>query len=222
MEMTENSLISALVASDYRTAAVFTAHGIDFCCGGGVSLGKACGRDNIDLNQMLDELRTALDSAPQRQYQSMSNGTLIDVVISEHHAYVRRTVPIIRSYLSKLCTVHGTRHPELYSISTLFSESATALIEHMDLEESELFPNIRYEEVPVNLDHFKKEHEIEGARFKEISALTHGYICPADGCQTYRVAFAMLADFERDLHKHVHLENNILFPRTLSTQPAMA
>ena len=143
-------------------------------------------------------------------------------------ANVRVTIPALRAYLEKLCRVHGDRHPELFEINELFIAGSAALLSHMEKEEQVLFPYIKAmvesktKGFPLSKPHFgdienpiqvmEQEHEDEGERFRQIAELTNQYECPPDGCQTYKVAYAMLQEFEEDLHKHIHLENNILFP----------
>ena len=140
----------------------------------------------------------------------------------------------MQQFLDKLCKVHGDRHPELFEINAIFNESARDLAAHLKKEELVLFPFIKQmvkakisgEDVlqphfgtvenPVNM--MMHEHTTEGERFEKIAQLTHNYAPPADACNTYRVTFAMLQDFENDLHKHIHLENNILFPKSIKLE----
>lgn len=221
-KLTDEVLVSEVVTANYRTASVFTANGIDFCCGGGVSLARACAKRNLDVQLLIDELNQAVALPNDKDYRQLNNTELIDEIIKKHHDFVRQAVPVITSYLNKLCTVHGAGHPELYQIAALFAESVQALTAHMKREEQVLFPEILNGSQATNLDLYTTEHEMEGERFRQMAELTDGYTCPADGCQTYRVAFAMLSDFENDLHKHVHLENNILFPRMAAQMAATA
>ncbi|HUF09172.1 MAG TPA: hemerythrin domain-containing protein [Rhodothermales bacterium] len=159
-------------------------------------------------------------------FESMSPPELIAHIVKVHHAYVETTIPVLRAYLSKLSSVHGERHPELHQIRYLFDETAGALTAHMKKEEFILFPFINRmfrSTEPVPEPHFghidnpismmEHEHAMEGKRFAQIAALSEDYTPPPDGCQTYRVAFAVLDEFEKDLHKHIHLENNILSPK---------
>lgn len=221
--------VSKIVARNYRTAKVFTTYGIDFCCNGGIPLADACAQRGVDLSRVLGEIETALQDPDPQDFQSMDPRRLVDHILSVHHQYVRTTLPVLRTYLNKLSRVHGERHPELLRIEALFSESALALLEHMEKEEQILFPYVRAladasaHQYPLSAPHFghirnpiammEDEHQTEGERFRAIAALSDNYQPPADACQTYRVAFAVLEEFERDLHKHIHLENNILFPK---------
>jgi regulator of cell morphogenesis and NO signaling len=229
MEQLANIKVSKIVARNYRTAKVFTTHGIDFCCNGGIPLADACAQRGVDLDLVLEEVQAALQTPDAVDFESMRLPDLLNHIVTVHHQYVVTTIPVLRAYLAKLCRVHGERHPELFEIEALFTESALALLAHMEKEEQILFPYVRAladaqaNHYPLSDPHFghiqqpiqmmEAEHDTEGDRFRAIAELSDHYRAPADGCQTYRVAYAVLEEFEQDLHKHIHLENNILFPR---------
>lgn len=220
--------VGAIVASNFRASRVLTAHHIDFCCGGGITLEEACRNKEQDLNVVLRELEETFKTKDDFNFQELELDQLIDTIVNVHHSYVRVTIPALRAYLEKLCRVHGDRHPELFGINELFIAGSAALLSHMEKEEQVLFPYIKAmvesktKGFPLSKPHFgdienpiqvmEQEHEDEGERFHQIAELTNQYECPPDGCQTYKVAYAMLQEFEEDLHKHIHLENNILFP----------
>lgn len=159
---------------------------------------------------------------------------LADYVEKTHHRYIEEKTPVLLAFLHKLCKVHGERHPELFEINRLFTESAQDLAAHLKKEELILFPFVRkmvnaritgkkferpqFGTVEKPIEMMKHEHDTEGERFREIARLTNHYTAPADGCNTYRTAFLMLEEFEQDLHKHIHLENNILFPNALALE----
>ncbi|MBI3141626.1 MAG: iron-sulfur cluster repair di-iron protein [Bacteroidetes bacterium] len=231
MQDLANTKVSKIVAKNFKTAKVFSAYGIDFCCNGGIPLSDACAQKSVNLQEVVAQLEVALAQPQSVDYQAMDMSALADHIVSVHHGYVNQTMPILRAYLDKLARVHGERHPELHQIRDLFEETVGNLTMHMKKEELILFPYIQAmcralengTELPSS--HFghinnpihmmQDEHEVEGARLREIAAITNNYTCPPDGCQTYRVAFAVLDEFEKDLHTHIHLENNILFPRAL-------
>ncbi|MCV9388228.1 iron-sulfur cluster repair di-iron protein [Reichenbachiella ulvae] len=228
MENLAKTKVGKIVASNFRTSTVFTAHQIDFCCGGGITLEEACKDKNQDLQQVIEELEASFAIRDQKEYAQLPLDQLIDEIIDVHHAYVERTTIPLLTYLNKLCRVHGERHPELNSIYELFTETAGALTQHMKKEELILFPFVKKmlavskeggelpEAVFGHIDNpitmMEHEHDTEGKRLKEIAEISKNYSCPPDGCQTYKVTYAMLEEFEQDLHKHIHLENNILFP----------
>ncbi|NLN31996.1 MAG: iron-sulfur cluster repair di-iron protein [Flavobacteriaceae bacterium] len=227
--------IGEIVAEDFRTAAIFKKHGIDFCCKGGRTVEEACETKNLNPDEIFREINILPgDNNGSIDFKSWALDLLADYVEKTHHRYVEEKTPIIQAFLEKLCKVHGDRHPELFEIRELFDESAKDLAAHMKKEELILFPFIRnlvkmklrgsdFEfppfgtvENPVNM--MKHEHTIEGERFRKIGETSNEFTPPSDACNTYRVTFAMLQDFENDLHKHIHLENNILFPNSISLE----
>lgn len=228
MDQLAERKVGRIVADNFRTAKVFTEYGIDFCCKGGVKLSDACEMRGLDTEKVIEELLQVFQTADSSDYLGMGMGELVDHIIKVHHKYVEDTIPALKFYLDKINRVHGDRHPELEEVKNQFFAAADALTVHMKKEEFILFPYIKAMEeaikndFPLSAPHFghidnpiammEEEHDTEGERFRKISALTNKYNPPADACQTYRVAFAMLEEFENDLHTHIHLENNILFP----------
>lgn len=233
MKELKEKKVSKIVAENFRTAKVFTSYGIDFCCNGGIPLSEACEQKQVDIDTLLLQLELEMKENDTLNYQSMSMPQLIEHIVNVHHKYVESTIPVLNAYLEKLSKVHGERHPELFEVKDLFASSAGALASHLKKEELVLFPfinamsNAMSNDLPISKPHFghidnpvkmmEDEHTQEGDRFREISRLTDGYTCPSDGCQTYRVAYAVLDEFEKDLHTHIHLENNILFPEARKT-----
>lgn len=231
MENLINKQIGEFVAEDYRAAAVFTKYGIDFCCKGHRTIDEVCSKKGIDREVLLDNLINVLNKKNEQSidYRSWPLDLLIDYIEKKHHRYVEDTIPILSQFLNKLCKVHGGRHPELFEINELFTQSAGELSQHMKKEELVLFPFIRKmvktkasSANTIEAPHFgsvenpiammKYEHDNEGERFRKIAGLTNNYTPPADACNTYKVTFSILDEFEKDLHLHIHLENNILFP----------
>jgi regulator of cell morphogenesis and NO signaling len=223
--------VGDIVARDYRAAEVFEKYRIDFCCQGGTSLEDACKARNVDPGQLRAELERAL-AEPQNQtidFQAWSPDLLCDYIEKTHHRYVAQNIPLLEQYLDKVYRVHGGRHPELEEIYRLFEEVAAELESHMKKEEVILFPYVRdmvaqqmtggdfppphFGSVQNPIQVMEQEHEFAGNHFHRIAELTDNYTAPDDACTTYRVAFLKLQEFEQDLHRHIHLENNILFPR---------
>src|SRR6478609_11266250 len=236
METLERITIGELVAQDFRTAAVFSKHGIDFCCKGNRTIEEACEKKDINTDDLKQELDSVLSLKNDNgiDFKSWPLDLLADYIEKTHHRYVEEKIPVLLQFLDKLCKVHGTSHPELFEINELFRGCAGELTQHMKKEELILFPFIKKMQKAVlngetiEMPHFgtvenpiammREEHEAEGDRFQKIATLTNGYTPPADACNTYKVAFAMLNDFEQDLHKHIHLENNIMFPSALKME----
>ena len=234
--MKENQIIGELVARDYRTASVFKKYSIDFCCQGNRTIEEACEKKNIDTKKVLEDLVAMMEAKSESttDYQSWPLDLLADYIEKKHHRYVQEKTLEIQPYLDKICKVHGERHPELLEIKEEFNASAGELAAHMKKEELILFPFIRkmtkakLENTKVDAAHFgtvknpiqmmMNEHTVEGHRFMKIEELTNNYTPPQDACNTYRVSFALLKEFEQDLHLHIHLENNILFPKAIEIE----
>lgn len=221
--------VGSIVAENFRTAKIFTDYGIDFCCKGGIKLSDACEKKGVDLEEISAVLEQIVKQKDESNYQNFGMADLVDHIVGVHHKYVETTIPALKFYLDKITKVHGDNHPELLVIRDEFFNTADALTAHMKKEEFILFPYVKAMEAarignfPLSPAHFgdienpiammEEEHETEGDRFRKIAELSNNYTPPADACQTYKVAFAMLQEFESDLHTHIHLENNILFPQ---------
>jgi regulator of cell morphogenesis and NO signaling len=216
------------VAADFRAAAVFETFGIDFCCSGRRTLADACqaaAADPDTVVRALDALPPAIETDDDAARWPIPR--LIDFIVSTHHAYVRSAMPTIARHLGKLNEVHGSRHPELSRVAAYFDQVVSDLGQHMLKEEHVLFPYVRdlaecgdscgrsrspFGTVANPIRMMEREHQEVGDAIRLIRELTRGYASPEDGCTTYAVCMAELQQFERDLHRHVHLENNVLFP----------
>jgi len=230
-----NTTIRAIVADDYRAAAVFQKHGIDFCCGGNRPVADACDEKGIDARLVASELRAALASeSDQPRVAAWDLDFLADYIVTNHHAYVRSAIETIGAHTRKVAGVHGENHPETIEIAARFEEIAAEMTSHMAKEERVLFPYIKALAVakreggpaprapfgsianPIRM--MEAEHQAAGDTMAAIRRLSQDYAPPADACTTYQVTYKELAAFEADLHRHVHLENNILFPRALDLE----
>lgn len=230
MDIKSNTIIGDIVSVNFKTAQIFEKNNIDFCCGGQVSLAEACEKSNVDLNQLMPELELLVQvSDPDSKYlDGLELDALSEYIVKRHHTYVSENIPFLRQKLQKLCEVHGESHHELFEVAKLFGEGADNLTMHMQKEEIILFPHIAnmvslktsgnnspgFEGgVMGPIDQMILEHVAEGERFEKISKITQNYTPPADGCNTYQVTYKTLQEFEQDLHRHIHIENNILFKK---------
>lgn len=236
MNATPGTTLGEIVSGDYRAAAVFQKYGIDFCCGGARTVEDACRAKQIDAIEVLDdvarECATADAAAPQ--YTTWEPSALVAYIISKHHAYVRKSLQAITAYTQKLVKVHGPHHPELLQVDRLFAGVAAEMTSHIMKEERILFPFIvelqeaaarggpapfiPFGTVANPIHMMEEEHESAGSAMARIRELTSNYTVPDDGCTTYRAGLQELEAFEQDLHAHVHLENNILFPKALKLE----
>jgi regulator of cell morphogenesis and NO signaling len=228
---TGSKTIGEIVATDFRTARVFEKNGIDFCCGGNVALETICTEKGVDLAVISAELE-AVQSEPVERSQNYSSWALpflADYIVNTHHAWLRENDEQIAAYAAKIAGVHGAHHPEVIRIAALFDRIAADMVGHLQEEEEVLFPAIKRlkaakiagatpdeqdrETIRVSLLRLHREHEEIGDAVHEIRRLSNEYEIPDDVCNTFMLTYRKLKEFEDDLHKHVHLENNILFPR---------
>ncbi|MBP9211464.1 MAG: iron-sulfur cluster repair di-iron protein [Bacteroidetes bacterium] len=241
MDTTEVSqkMINDIVVHDYRTAAVFEKYSLDFCCNGGVTIEAACRQKGIDPAPVIDELGSLFSAADPSTdaAATLELDALIDHIVMVHHAYVSRMIPVIYAHTQKVASVHGLRHPEVVKIAEHFSAVAEELMQHMKKEEMILFPYIRrlvaakrsktpmapspFGSISNPIAMMEREHANAGDGLYQIRDLSSNYLPPADACTTYQVSFRELEEFERDLHRHVHLENNILFPAAVELEQSL-
>ena len=232
----ESITLSQLVTKDYRTAAVFEKHNLDFCCRGNKPITEACSEKGVDLAEVLkdlDELQKN-KSGIDLKYHEWDLDFLVDYIINNHHKYVVNMIPIISAHTEKVAKVHGKNHPEVIEVNSIFTMIYKDLRQHLLKEEQILFPFIKQlvkdqkNETKPEQPYFgtianpirmmESEHEAAGDGFYEIRKLTKNYTLPEDACNTFMASYNELKEFEEDLHKHVHLENNILFPRAIELE----
>lgn len=219
--------LGEIVTSDFRTASVFKEVGIDFCCGGKTSLLQACQDKGLDTSVVIERLDAlSIEPAnPSQNFNEWKLDFLADYIVNTHHRYVLKTLPELMFYTQKIASVHGSHHVELLEVAVLFEQINTELLQHLKNEEEVLFPAIKKmlagpspemrDLITSTIVRMNGEHEFAGGAMDKINVLTRQYAIPDDACNTYRVALKMLEQFEDDLHIHVHLENNILFPKAL-------
>lgn len=217
--------IGEIVANDFRAAEIFTRAGIDFCCGGKMSLRESCEEKNIDLESLAADLIIVSETPVSyaQNFKEWDPGFLCDYIVNTHHKYVLKTLPELLFYTQKIASVHGENHAELVEVARLFAQINDELNQHLQHEEEDLFPAIKRMLISPNdadrtiirseIDRMVGEHDFAGGAMDTINQITNGYSVPEDGCSTYQVAFKLLHEFEDDIHVHVHLENNILFPK---------
>ena len=238
MNIDPETSIGEIVRSNYRTSELFENLQIDFCCGGEKSLASACAELDINVRDLIAEVQSILKVGDwdSSYLDSLSPSELCDYIVKRHHGYVKENLPLICQRLKKLADAHGHEHPELTEVESLFRITAENLEVHMKKEELLLFPFIknlvrarkrRYtiplkmKELRIQVRNMVEDHTQEGERFAAISRITRQYRVPPDGCNTYSVTYQSLKEFEKDLHRHVHLENNLLFPKFLKIAEEM-
>jgi regulator of cell morphogenesis and NO signaling len=229
MENISQQTLASIVKANHRTVPVLEKYKLDFCCKGKRTLSEACRENNLITESVIQELLQTQDGEKNAHtpFEEMTAEQLINFIVTHHHFYVKQSVPQIFHHVQKVAAKHGDRFPYMIHAAQLFAEVADDLISHMQKEEMILFPRIKQLEetfangegakgnesfilAPINV--MEEEHEHAGNLLAEIRTLTNDYTAPADACTTFRITLAELKEFEEDLHKHVHLENNILFP----------
>jgi regulator of cell morphogenesis and NO signaling len=222
-----NKTISQIVTDYHQTAPVFEKYGIDFCCKGKRPLVDACTEKALNKDEIIAELNNAIEGqSSSKDFNAMSLTTLADYIVRTHHTYVKSNMPQIYNYVARVATKHGERFPFMKKVYQLFSELQEEMTQHMLKEERILFPRIKQLEAggvldvpieyytgPINV--MEGEHDRAGELMHQIRELTNNYLAADDACTTFRLSLASLKAFEADLHQHVHLENYILFPKTI-------
>ncbi|MEO8854840.1 MAG: iron-sulfur cluster repair di-iron protein, partial [Ginsengibacter sp.] len=230
--------LGEIAVKDLRKAEVFKKYGLDFCCGGKKTVKEACAEKGLDVTKVEQELQNsdkASFTARPLPYNDWNLDFLADYIVNTHHSYVKKTIPDIRTYSEKVAKVHGAHHPELLIINKLAQEVCDEMSAHMVKEETILFPyikqlvaaknngtgkvkfgNLDSVETPINM--MEMEHELVGGNMDKIRTISNNFKLPEDACASYSYLFKTLDEFENDLHIHVHLENNILFPKALDLE----
>lgn len=225
--------IGEIVTKDYRKAQVFKRYGIDFCCGGKKTIKEVCDKKGIDAAAVTKALESIANdtSSSENDYTKWDIGFLTDYIINTHHQYVKENTPFIVELANKVAKVHGDQHPEVLEVARLFNQVAEDLTLHLSKEEKVLFPFIKelalvqreggklpesaFGNVSNPIHVMESEHEQAGELLHTIREITNDFTLPENACNSYTILYKKLDEYENDLHKHVHLENNILFPKAL-------
>ncbi|MCD9018783.1 iron-sulfur cluster repair di-iron protein [Parachryseolinea silvisoli] len=217
----------AQLAIDHPGAlSVFTRYNIDYCCGGHRSLEEACMRMGLDPVKIQSEIQEAPAGVQVLRPETWGSAFLTDFIVQQHHAFVRKAIPELEALLERVCERHGQDTPALLPIRNAFMELAEELTLHMEKEELILFPTIKRLENPEPDYHhplgrmlqapiaaMEDEHKAAGNLIRQIRLLSDNYTPPEFACPTFRITFQRLREFDEDLMRHIHLENNILFER---------
>ncbi|MBZ5702838.1 MAG: iron-sulfur cluster repair di-iron protein [Acidobacteriia bacterium] len=236
MQLSQESKLKDVVLNHPAAAVVLEKAGLDYCCGGKQTLGEACMQAGMPAEELLARLQEAAgaDSPEAQNWAAAPLGALTGYIVEKHHGYVREALPRISQHLDKVAEKHGERHPELFRIRQAFDQVGREMVQHMQKEEMILFPFIQqmsdavesgaglyapfFGSVQQPVAMMMQEHDAAGGLVNEMHNLSGGYAAPADGCTTYELVYRELAEFDHDLRTHVHLENNILFPRAVELE----
>lgn len=235
MQVDTTKTVRELALENPNATRVFERLGIDYCCGGGKTLTEACISAQVSVEGVLASLEKEQPApAPDRDWAKASLAELVRHIVDTHHLYVKQEAPRLEQLADKVASVHGQNHPEVIRIRSIFQALATELGSHLMKEEQILFPYIvemeqavsrgypvppcRFGTVQNPVRMMVMEHDSAGAALRELRSASSNYTTPADACVTYKTLYAALEAFEADLHQHIHLENNILFPRALQME----
>jgi regulator of cell morphogenesis and NO signaling len=240
MTVATEKTVRDLALENPASTRVFEKFGIDYCCGGKKSLEEACRSAHLNIDQVLASLEQASQPAVSMQveqsWESAPLAALIAHIQQTHHKYTREEIARLGPLFKKVCSVHGSNHPELLKVYEAFQGLAQELSTHMMKEDMILFPYIvRMEAVvagkeaispapfgsvqnPISM--MEHEHDSAGNALRVMKQASNGYSAPIDSCISYQTLYRALAEFETDLHQHIHLENNILFPRAVAVETA--
>jgi regulator of cell morphogenesis and NO signaling len=227
--------VGAVVAANYHAAEVFTKYGIDYCCGGDKPLGQACAEKGISPSKVMEEVAAATAKGEAlHEFNQWPLGFLADYIVNQHHAYAKKRIPAINAMIEAVIAAHGEVHPEVHTIETIWRALSGELIMHMQKEELMLFPYIkrmvrskeegsaiappRFGTVAGLVQTMEAEHESTGDNLADLEDLTNGFAPPDDACYTFHTLYAYLEEFQKQTKEHVHLENNILFPKAIALE----
>ncbi len=228
--------VKDLVTQNFHASELFEKLGIDFCCNGNRPLREALEEKQISNEKFLEELNKVNQSisSDNQRYSEWDLNFLAQYIVNNHHTYVKNAIPNIATHLEKVFNAHGEKYSYISEVQKEFRLVANEMISHMAKEEKILFPLIRYlvdtknfSEKPKSggygtiknpIRQMEAEHVSAGSAMEKIRALTDNYSLPQDACTTFQTTYKELDEFEKDLHKHIHLENNILFPRAIELE----
>ncbi len=233
--ITENTTLAELVTRNFHAASVFEKYGLDFCCNGKRAISDACREQGINIDSVFSDLaQVEITTDKGQKFDAWELDFLIDYIINNHHEYVKNSLPVIYAHTQKIASVHGERHPELFRITALFEKIKTDFEQHLTKEENILFPSIKRlvewkrggKKIPKSFKGSSQspirvleiEHQNAGDELYEMRTMSNNFTPPDDGCTTYTATYKELDEFEKDLHQHVHLENNILHPKALALE----
>jgi len=238
MSVITEKTVRELALENVVATRVFERLGIDYCCGGNHTLEQACHAASISIDQVLKSLEeeqlSSLANSKDRNWQTEPLGDLVSHITTTHHKYTREETARLALLFDKVCSVHGANHPELLELRDIFTGLTRELTVHLMKEEMVLFPYIvRMEEAVIEkapilpppfgtvqnpVAMMEYEHDSAGHALRAMREISQGYTAPVDACVSYQTLYKALAELEADLHQHIHLENNILFPRAIEME----
>lgn len=234
MENINSLTLGQIVASNYKAAAIFEKHQLDFCCQGNRNFVTACETAGLKAETIEKEINNLTIDETRIDFTKWPLDLLSEYIYEHHHKYIEEVTPTIKNLLDKICAVHGNTHPELLEIRDIFNISSGELAMHMKKEELILFPFIKkleqakasgesansklFNSVISPIQKMEEDHLDEGEQLLRMTQLSNNFTPPEDACLTYITTYKMLQEYEKDMHLHIHLENNILFPKAITLE----
>jgi len=238
MSVTATHTVRELAVTMPGATRVFELMGIDYCCGGGRTLADACNTFRVPIEEVVRSLeeveRTATSGEKTRDWQTVSLTALCSYIVDKHHVFTRQELERLEKLLDKVCSRHGENHSELSQLQSLFLALKQDLLPHMLKEEQVLFPYIELMEAAISnhadiptpffatvqnpVRMMMNEHDTAGELLRQMRSVSGNYVPPPDACISYQTLYQAMTEFEADLHQHIHLENNILFPRAVQLE----
>lgn len=235
MENIDNKTVAEIVTENIKTADVFKKNGIDFCCGGNVKVQEICAKKGVDYSKLKEDILN-IGMAPKgsSDFNTWELDFLTDYIINTHHRYVKEANELIIQYSDKVAKVHGHHYTETIEINKLFHELANELNMHMQKEEHVLFPFIKeiakakkegtrlspspFGSIQNPINMMEMEHTDAGEILFKIKELSNNHTPPEGACNTFKALYSKLEEYQNDLFQHIHLENNILFPKAVELE----
>lgn len=231
-DLQSGDTVGEIAAKDIRKAEVFKKYGIDFCCGGKKSLKQACEEKGLDVDIVEAELENPVQAtSAANDYNRWEPDFLADYIYNQHHLYYYNELPVLKGLITKVTQHHGGHHPQLKYMYSLFGQLVQELDTHFMKEEKIVFPFIKALVIAKRTGDFdalnsqpsitdpirimEVDHDNAGEILAQMNKLSNDYTPPADACNSFQFLYKKLKDLEEDLHQHIHLENNILFPKAL-------
>lgn len=223
MNVDRNNTVGQIATEAPLATRVFSRHGIDYCCGGGIPLGEACEKKGLDVEAVLEEIHaeTSQSDAPGERWDHAPIEDLVTHILNDYHQPLHEELPQLEAMARKVAEVHHDKEPEMLpELLSVYLGLKAELDQHMAKEEQILFPMIQrgqgaMAQGPIFV--MEEEHEHAGSALRKLRTLTKDYTVPPEACNTWRALWHRLAALEESLHRHIHLENNILFPRALGS-----
>ena len=238
MQLLDNRTVRDVASANPGAARIFEKFGIDYCCGGERSLAQACSSAKVNLQEVAEALEKPQSQSGDRDWQKVTLAELAKHIVAKHHEYVRQEIQRLIPLSAKVAGVHGKNHPELETIQSSFQALAEELTAHLMKEERILFPYIEQLELAANFGSplaaspfgtvknpvrmMMMEHDSAGELLRKMREASGNYALPADACTSFQMLYRALEEIEADLHQHIHLENNILFPRAIELEAKTA